>query len=70
MEQALDNLRPTDDAALKYARIASTAPEEGDREATMDVADELNGNLLDALQELARSYRLVGCLDHAKQIGR
>jgi hypothetical protein len=69
LERAIDSLRPVDDDARAYLDQAwSPQGDPSDREAAMDVLDELNGAILDGLVEIIRAYRVTGCTTRAQQL--
>lgn len=68
MEAAIRSLQPVDDVAQYYMRQATSAAEPSDREAAMDVLDELNKVVLDGILDIAKAYRSKGCLSRAKHL--
>lgn len=68
MEGAISTLQRVDTSAQYYVGLASSAPELSDREAAMDVLDELNGVILDGLIDISKAYQGQKCLPRAKQL--
>jgi hypothetical protein len=68
MESAIRSLEPVDAEAQRYMRLAGTASELSDREAAMDVLDELNKVVLDGLMDISKAYRTKGCLPRARHL--
>lgn len=68
MGRALTSLQAVDDVAQHYLQLSTTAQLPADREAAMDVLDELNPVILDGLLDVAKAYRSRKCFAHAKHI--
>ncbi|GAB2876142.1 hypothetical protein GCM10027277_51920 [Pseudoduganella ginsengisoli] len=68
MAVTVSSLQSVDEVARRYIGIATTAPDPADREAAMDVLDELNKVVLDGLLDIAQAYRSRKCFPYAKHI--
>lgn len=68
MAGTLSTLQSVDEVARRYMQMSVSAPEAADREAAMDVLDELNKVTLDGLLEVAKAYRSRKCYPYAKHI--
>lgn len=68
MERALASLQSVDDIAQRYLQLALTSPVPADREAAMDVLDELNNVILDGILDITKAYRSHKCFPYARHI--
>lgn len=68
MEEAISSLQRVDASAQHYIGLATSAPELSDREAAMDVLDELNGVILDGILEISKGYQSKKCFARAKHL--
>ena len=69
LDRAVDSLRPIDDDARAYLDQAWWPEgDPGDREAAMDVFEELNAEILGGWLSIIRAYRVAGCLVRAQQL--
>jgi hypothetical protein len=68
MAGTLSSLQFVDEVARRYMHMSTTAPDPADREAAMDVLDELNKVILDGLLDVAKAYRSRKCFPYAKHI--
>lgn len=68
MESSLASLRSVDDVAQHYLQVATTSSSLADREAAMDVLDELNTAILDGILDITKAYRARKCFAHAQHI--
>ncbi|MGO4477929.1 hypothetical protein AB4Z32_16905 [Massilia sp. 2TAF26] len=68
MAGTLSTLQSVDDVARQYMQMSVSAQDAADREAAMDVLDELNKVTLDGLLEVAKAYRSRKCYPYAKHI--
>ena len=69
LDRAVDSLRPIDEDARAYLDQAWWPEgDPGDREAAMDVFEELNNAILRGLVDVIRAYRVAGCFARAQQL--
>lgn len=68
MESALSSLQSVDEVAQRYLQMATTSSIPADREAAMDVLDELNNVILDGIMDVTKAYRSHGCFPYARHI--
>lgn len=66
MVTALQNIQVVELGADKYNQRTAVSSAPSEREAAMDVADELNAIVLDSYFEIARGYRTAKCYARAR----
>lgn len=65
LTETLADLQHVERDAARYVGVASSTPKISDREAAMDVIEELDAFALDGYLRAAEAFEMTGCVDRA-----
>jgi len=68
LTETLSELQLVERDASRYVGIASSTPKVSDREAAMDVVEELDAFALDGYLRAAEAFEMSGCADRASSL--
>jgi hypothetical protein len=68
LTDALSELQKVEKEASRYVGVASSTPKVSDREAAMDVVEELDAFALDGYLRAAEAFEMTGCAERATSL--